>query len=116
MSLDVPEAEVRSRGGEPEDEQVFGLVVADRATMTPHHFVELIGPGIYQDGPLSVVALLDDGTVLLHVEIVGPGGDRHRIVAWQPEEGTLYVESSIASGKGLGAFVFAQQLLRSSSP
>lgn len=93
-----------------EGREVFALIVADRQTMSPVHLLEVVGPGNYRDGPLSVLALRDDGTVLIHVGIVGRS-PRGRILAWRPAQRELAVVTRTAPD--VGSLVFAEQLLRS---
>ena len=65
------------------------IVVADRADLTPRHMLPIDDPeDNYGSGKLGVVALLDDGTVLLQVPVFRPDIS-WRLVAWDPESGDL---------------------------
>ena len=71
----------------------FSVYVADRADLTPRFVLPVVDhDGNYSNGGLSVAALLDDGTVLLHVAVFGePFG--WRLVAWEPASGELSIVS-----------------------
>lgn len=75
----------------------FGVYVADRSDLTPRHVLRVRDhEADYSNGGLSVLALLEDGTVLLRVAVLG--GDRIplRVVAWEPRSGALSLVSSIS--------------------
>jgi hypothetical protein len=74
-----------SRSGRP-----LSVYVVDRSDLTPLHVLRVRDPdGSYGDGGLSVLALLDDGTVLLRLLVLDHSDASVRLVAWDPVPGEL---------------------------
>lgn len=99
------------------DGRPFSVVVADRETVTLQSVLRLGDgrgkySGAFSNGGLSVVALADDGTVLLRVAVPGEGADGFRIAAWDPGSGQLSLVSSLRTSFSAS---FAEGLLRSVS-
>lgn len=76
----------------------FGVVVADRETLTPQYRLPVTDfEANYSNWGLGTLALADDGTVLLRVAKIGRrGGEGFRVVAWEPGTGELSVVSASA--------------------
>lgn len=97
------------------DERPFSVLVADRPTLTPRHVLPLVDPEAnYSNGGLSVLALMNDGTVLLRVAVFGkaPG---FRVVRWEPVSGDLSLVTTVQTPIETDV-TFASGLLRLSEP
>lgn len=67
----------------------IAFIVIDRTTLEPRHVLPMLDRGDnYGDGKAPVVALLDDGVVLLQIPVFGEAFS-WRLVAWDPQSGEL---------------------------
>jgi hypothetical protein len=74
-----------SRFGRP-----LSVYVVDRSDLAPRHVLPVRDPSAgYANGGLSVLALLDDGTVLLRLLVLDHSDASVRLVAWDPVSGEL---------------------------
>jgi hypothetical protein len=99
--------------GSSYDGHPFAVVVADRRFLEPQYVLPVRDRhGAYGNGGLGVVALREDGTVLLRVNALGRR-DGFRIVLWDPVLRT--VETVTAMDVSV-LVVFADGLLRRTDP
>lgn len=111
--LSSVEADAETVAGTAYDTRPFAVVIADRRTLTPRAVLRAHDhEGNYSNGGLSVLALLDDGDVLLRVAVFGRAGG-FRIVHWEPETGEL---SRVSSSSPTAQVAFAQGLIRTGDP
>jgi hypothetical protein len=97
------------------DERPFSVLVADRQTLTPQHVLPLVDhEGNYSGGGLGVLALMDDGTVLLRVAVFGQA-DGFRVVRWEPASGDLSLVTAVRAPIETDV-TFASGLVRRSEP
>lgn len=97
-------------------EQPFSVVVADRKTLTPQSRLPVLDhEGNYSNWGLGPVAVADGGTVLLQVAAIGRRVDGFRLVAWDPDDGDLWIVTSTALPVE-ARVVFAQGPLRAVDP
>jgi hypothetical protein len=80
----------------------FSVLVAHRSDLTLRAILPLRDhDGNYSNGGLSVVGLLDDGTVLMRVtEFLGRGDFSLRLVAWNPDDATIALVSRTSENPG----------------
>jgi hypothetical protein len=69
----------------------------------------------YSNGGLLILAVADDGTVLLSVAAIGRKVDGFRLVAWDASSGKLSIVSTTALPVEAGV-VFASAMLRATDP
>jgi hypothetical protein len=75
----------------------LSVVVADRRTLAPSVVLPVVDPRAHlANGGLSVLAMADDGTVLLRVLAVG--GNQVDVVAWDPGSRALSRVTTSATG------------------
>lgn len=97
------------------DGHPFAVIVADRASLTPHKVLPIQDHDAnYSNGGLSVLAVRDDPTVLLRVAVLGRQFGI-RVVAWRPGSRELSLVSTVNSGVD-EAVDFAEGLLRRTDP
>ncbi|MDN4173281.1 hypothetical protein QWY28_10035 [Nocardioides sp. SOB77] len=88
------EADAGTVAGTSYDERPFSVLVVDRATARPRAVLPIVDPQAnYGNGGLGVLALREDGTVLLRVTV--PGTGTSRVVHWDPRSGALALVAAL---------------------
>ncbi len=104
-------ADSDSVAGVTNDGSPFSVLVADRASATPRSMLRVRDvEGNYSNGGLGVLAIGDDGSVVLRVAAPArTAGVGVRVVRWDPATGLL---SLVSSKAGFDVVSFAEGLLR----